>query len=79
MSEHVSECIYTDLTSATGIANDLESTDEGDMVSIPIPIITSSTAVTFLQDLTFYFQNDFQFPHFQLHPGLLLRLIFLIL
>jgi len=66
MSEHVSECIYTDLSSATGIANDLESTDEGDMVSIPIPIITSSTAVTF------YFQNDFQFPHFQLHPGLLL-------
>jgi len=53
MSEHVSECINAGLTSSTGIANDLESTDEGDMVSIPMPIIT----VTFLQDLTFYFQS----------------------
>jgi len=79
MSEHISECINADLTSSTGIANDLESTDEGDMVSIPIPIITGSAAVTFLQDLTFYFQNHFQFPHLQLYPGLLLRLISLIL
>jgi len=57
MSEHVSECINAGLTSSTGIANDLESTDEGDMVSISIPIITDSTAVTFLQDVTFYFQS----------------------
>ena len=52
MSRHVSECINAGLTSATGIANDLKSTDEGNMVSIPVP-----TAVTFLQDLTFYFQS----------------------
>jgi len=32
MSRHVSECINAGLTSSTGIANDLESTDEGDLV-----------------------------------------------
>ena len=52
MSEHVSESINAGLTSSTGIANDLKSTDEGNMVPIPIP-----TAVTFLQDLAFYFQS----------------------
>ena len=42
MSEHVSECINAGLTSSTGIATELESTDESD-ISIPIPIITGST------------------------------------
>jgi len=52
MSEHVSESISAGLTSSTGIANDLESTDEGDMISIQIQII-----FLLLQDLTFYFQS----------------------
>jgi len=88
MSEHVSECINADLTSSTGIANDLVISCPDSLgawrcllcaplrgscvyirmkatlvlVSLPISIITSSAAVTFLQDLTFYFQNHFQFP-----------------
>jgi len=71
MSRHVSECINAGLTYSTGIANDLESTDEGNMVSIPIPILQ---LLHFCKTLHFTF-NQFQFPHFQLY----LRLIFLIL
>ena len=57
MSEHVSECITAGLTSTTGMTNDLESIDDDDITSIPVPLITGSTAVLFLPDLTLYFQS----------------------
>ena len=38
------------------MANGLEYMDEGNMTPILTPIITGPTAVTFLQDLTFYFK-----------------------
>ena len=57
MFEHVSECITAGLTSTAGMANDLESIDEDETISIPAPLITGPTAVVFLQDLTLYFQS----------------------
>lgn len=42
-------------TSSAGIDNDLESLFEADTSFTPPPLISSSTALTFLQDLTHYF------------------------
>ncbi|RPB27260.1 hypothetical protein L211DRAFT_834940, partial [Terfezia boudieri ATCC MYA-4762] len=55
MSEHVSECISAGITSSAGIDNDLESLFEADTSFTPPPLISSSTALTFLQNLTHYF------------------------
>ncbi|RPB21891.1 hypothetical protein L211DRAFT_840244, partial [Terfezia boudieri ATCC MYA-4762] len=55
MSEHVSECISASITSSAGIDNGLESLFEADTSFTPPPLISSSIALTFLQDLTHYF------------------------
>ena len=52
MSEYESECITAGLTTSAGMANDLESMDEGDMtptLTLITLIIANLTAVIFLQ------------------------------
>ena len=48
MSEHVSECISTGITSSAGVENDPESRFEVDIASRPPPLISSSTALIVL-------------------------------
>jgi len=55
MSEHVSGCISAGITSSAGMDNYLESLFDADITSILPPSTSSSTALTFFQDLTHYF------------------------
>ena len=57
MSSHVKECIDAGLTTLTSLDNDLDSLYDDDLSSqAPQPIITSTTAISFLNELGYYLQ-----------------------
>ena len=57
MFTHVTNCISAGLTTTAGINNDLESLYEENISLTPPPIISDTTALMALQDLTQYFQS----------------------
>jgi len=57
MSEHVSERIFAGITSSAGMDNYLGSLFEAEITSISPPLISSSTALNFLQVLMHYFPS----------------------
>ena len=58
MAVHVKECIDAGLTSRAGLSNDLEYVhDEHIPDHLPLPSISSTTAISYLQELGRFFQS----------------------